>query len=90
MNDLDKLLEQWRTGLQTPFSPDPANLIALGDQIVLANRIITGLNSRLSQIETAADAVLANSNAWIGSDKTGGIFKIVPQKDFDALAEARE
>jgi hypothetical protein len=43
---LDKLLKRWHQGLQKEFSPDPANLIALGDQIVLGDRIIVALQRK--------------------------------------------
>jgi hypothetical protein len=45
LNNLNYLLDKWRQGLKTPFSPDPANLITLGDQIVLADRIISALQA---------------------------------------------
>jgi hypothetical protein len=46
MSDLDKLLAKWNQGLQGEFSFDPATVLALGDQIVLAHRIITELHRK--------------------------------------------
>ena len=41
--DLDTLLTQWNKALQREFSPAPESLVALEDQILLADRIISAV-----------------------------------------------
>lgn len=46
MKELDNLLAQWNQALQREFKPDPETVIALGDQILLGNRIILALQAQ--------------------------------------------
>lgn len=68
MSDLNELLDKWNQEMQKEFSPDPQTIIRLGDQILLADRIILALekeNADLrAKLETAEKEVDKVRDKW--------------------------